>query len=83
MGTDREEKVEQVPAKIGGWRGPLLITAIGVISFPLSFVGGWGPCGPSSPVGFLLMLVGFICVPLGILWLAGRGMFRLIRRLIP
>jgi hypothetical protein len=81
MESDSGAAVEQVQPKRGGWPGPLRTTIIGIASFPLSFVGGVGPCGPSSLPGLVLLLVGFICLPAGILWFAGRGMFRLIRRL--
>jgi hypothetical protein len=63
-----------------GWRGPLRTTLIGIASFPLSFIGGVGPCGPSSPLGLVLMILGVVCLPLGILWFVGRGVFRVARK---
>ena len=75
---------DSVAKKASGWRAPLGTTGIGLVSFPLSFfVGGVGPCGPSSGMGLVLMLVSFVCLPVGILWSAGRYVFQLIRKAFP
>ena len=31
----------------------------------LSFVPGAGPCGPSTPIGLIMMLVGLLALPIG------------------
>ena len=52
------------------WRAPLIVLAVSIVCLMLSFVGPVGPCGPSTLVGWVLMLIGMFGVPIGICWSA-------------
>ena len=45
----------------------LITTDSGVTAIMLSFLGGMGPCGPSSLTGFILLTGGFLATCLGVL----------------
>ncbi len=36
-----------------------------MLALILSFVPGAGPCGPSTPIGLIMMLVGLLALPIG------------------
>jgi hypothetical protein len=58
------------------WRTALTTVAIGAVALPLSLFRG-GPCGPGTLAGVIVMLIGLICLPLGIFMCAFRGLITL------
>jgi hypothetical protein len=36
-----------------------------MLALIVSFVPGAGPCGPSTPIGFIMMVVGLLALPIG------------------
>jgi hypothetical protein len=49
-------------AKIGS-----LTLGGGILAFIISFLPGAGPCGPSTMLGFLIMMGGLLAIPLGLI----------------
>jgi len=55
------------------WRTASTTLAVGAVALPLSFING-GPCGPGTIAGMIVMSIGLICLPLGVLMLMFRGL---------
>jgi hypothetical protein len=66
----RFELAEKKPLR---WRAALTTAVIGAVALPLSLIHG-GPCGPGTIPGMIAMLIGLICLPLGIVMCAIRGL---------
>gem|GEM_PF-6274285 len=39
----------------------------GILAVILSYLPGAGPCGPSTTIGFVIMMLGLIAIPAGAL----------------
>jgi hypothetical protein len=44
---------------------------IGIVALALTFASGFGPCGPSTPLGGFLISLGFTAVIVGLLMMVG------------
>jgi|SRR5579862_5320101 len=64
-------------------KNALTLVAVGVLLVGLSFIGGWGPCGPSSMGAFFALIGGLASVFAGacalVAWLVLRGARRFRR----
>jgi hypothetical protein len=49
------------------WKKGLLTSGLGILAVFLAFLPGAGPCGPSTPIGAVIMLLGMLTVPIGAL----------------
>jgi hypothetical protein len=49
------------------WKKGLLTIGLGVLAVFVAFIPGAGPCGPSTPIGMVIMLLGLLSVPIGAL----------------
>jgi hypothetical protein len=49
------------------WKKGLLTIGFGILAVFLAFLPGAGPCGPSTPIGTVIMLLGMLTVPIGAL----------------
>jgi hypothetical protein len=47
------------------WKKGLLTAGCGMLAVIVSFIPGAGPCGPSTPIGLVIMLLGMLAVPIG------------------
>ncbi len=49
------------------WKKGILVAGCGILAVFVPFIPGAGPCGPSSPIGAVVMTLGMLAVPLGAL----------------
>jgi len=47
------------------WKKGLLTVGIGLLAVLVAYLPGAGPCGPSTPVGLVIMMLGLLSVPIG------------------
>jgi hypothetical protein len=47
------------------WKKGLLTAGGGLLAVMLSFMPGAGPCGPSTPIGAVIIMLGLLAVPVG------------------
>ena len=49
----------------------VLCFAVGMAALALTFLSGFGPCGPATPLGGFLISLGFIATFAGLLMMVG------------
>jgi hypothetical protein len=47
------------------WKKGLLTVGLGLVAVFVAFLPGAGPCGPSTPIGLVIMMLGLLSVPIG------------------
>jgi hypothetical protein len=47
------------------WKKGLLTVGLGLLAVPVAYMPGGGPCGPSTPIGLVIMMLGLLSVPIG------------------
>jgi hypothetical protein len=47
------------------WKKGLLTVGLGLLAVLLAYMPGAGPCGPSTPIGLVIMMLGLLSVPIG------------------
>ncbi len=58
----------------------ILSLLFGIGAFTLCFASGFGPCGPASPLGLPLIVMGFVAVACGLVALVRAGWHAVFRR---
>jgi hypothetical protein len=53
---------------------------IGVAGFIAALPGGFGPCGPASPIGLFGLLAALFCVPGGLGLCLSAGIVAIVKR---
>jgi hypothetical protein len=51
------------------WQKGLLTAGGGLLAVIVSFMPGAGPCGPSTPIGTVIMMLGLLALPIGAIML--------------